>query len=472
MSRVRAFRAASLREALAIVRRELGEDAVILTTRQVTRRGLLPWWRGRTEFEVVAGVTAEDNSAATDHSAPATALPRRGTTGERPAAHPPELPGGTPATHNRLLDTGIPLDTPTAATQGAPPREAVPDTRCDVHAAGNHVARENGRDEAPAATASHIVPRMIDVDGPASSRSPRADDPVAQRLSSIEQMLAALTQSRVADLAADIPDELFQLYTDLLDNDVDDRLARELIVYLRQHCRPALWSDRHAVNAELVGCVESMFRCHGPIVPVPGRRKVVALVGPTGVGKTTTIAKLAANFRLRDRIRMGLVTVDTYRIAAVEQLRTYAEIIDLPMAVVTSPREMRRAIQEFDSMDLVLIDTAGRSPRDELQIKELRSLLAEADVDEVHLVLSLTTSARTIAATAERFAEARTTALVLTKLDEVSGLGTLLTVARTVGLPISYLTTGQDVPEDIEVASAGRMSRLVLGMEPVQSRTL
>ncbi len=120
---------------------------------------------------------------------------------------------------------------------------------------------------------------------------------------------------------------------------------------------------------------------------------MVALVGPTGVGKTTTIAKLAANFRLRDGIRMGLVTVDTYRIAAVEQLRTYAEIIDLPMKVVTSPREMRRALEELQGLDLILIDTAGRSPRDELKIQELKSLLNEAQVDEVHLVLSLTVAA-------------------------------------------------------------------------------
>ena len=113
----------------------------------------------------------------------------------------------------------------------------------------------------------------------------------------------------------------------------------------------------------------------------------MALVGPTGVGKTTTIAKLAANFRLREKRRVGLITVDTYRIAAVEQLRTYADIIDLPMEIVSTPREMHQAVARMADLDLILMDTAGRSPRDEVKIQELKSMLAEAEPDEVHLVL-------------------------------------------------------------------------------------
>ena len=136
----------------------------------------------------------------------------------------------------------------------------------------------------------------------------------------------------------------------------------------------------------------------------PGTRRVVALVGPTGVGKTTTVAKLAANFKLAHGFRPGLVTVDTYRIAAVEQLRTYAEIIDLPLAVANAPSEMRRAIDELGDVDLVLIDTAGRSPRDEVKIRELADFLAEARPDEVHLVLSAVAGERSLRAAVERFA--------------------------------------------------------------------
>ena len=150
--------------------------------------------------------------------------------------------------------------------------------------------------------------------------------------------------------------------------------------------------------------IEDDIRVAGPIAVTPGRCRLAALVGPTGVGKTTTIAKLAANFRLKEKRRVGLITVDTYRIAAVEQLRTYADIIDLPMHVVSTPREMRETVERMSHLDLILLDTAGRSPKDEVRIQELKAFLAEAEADEVHLVLSSVAAARTLEQTAERFA--------------------------------------------------------------------
>jgi flagellar biosynthesis protein FlhF len=287
----------------------------------------------------------------------------------------------------------------------------------------------------------------------------------AEQLHAIRQMLENLTTSSRPVGAAEIPAELFELYAELIDAEVEDNLAREFILKLKEYATPAQLQDPNASRALLTAMVESDLRVGGPIAVTPGQRKVVALVGSTGVGKTTTIAKLAANFRLRDGIKMGLVTVDTYRIAAVEQLRTYAEIIDLPMKVVTNPLEMRRVMDELVGLDLVLIDTAGRSPRDELQIQELKRLLAEAGTNEVHVVLSLTSSLRTLAATVEKFQPVGTTGLILTKLDEAAGMGTLLSLARQVPLPVNYLTTGQDVPDDIEPANKTRMARLILGQE-------
>ena len=191
---------------------------------------------------------------------------------------------------------------------------------------------------------------------------------------------------------------------------------------------------------------------------------MAALVGPTGVGKTTTIAKLAANFRLKEKRRVGLITVDTYRIAAVEQLRTYADIIDLPMHVVATPREMRETVAKMSHLDLILVDTAGRSPKDEVRLQELKAFLAEADADEVHLVLSSMTGSRTLEQTAEQFATVGTTSLILTKLDEVSSPGNVLPMLRTSGLPLSYLTDGQNVPDDIQIADAHRLAKLILGI--------
>ncbi len=293
-------------------------------------------------------------------------------------------------------------------------------------------------------------------------------DPTAalsRRLDTIQKMLHDLGRANQIPRSDQVPAELFQVYTELIDAEVEDDVARDLIYKLKRTASPAQLIDANAARSLLTALVESELRCCEPIVPKSGRRRVVALVGATGVGKTTTIAKLAANFRLRTGIKLGLVTVDTYRVAAVEQLRTYAEIIDLPMKVVTNPLEMRRALDELAGLDLVLIDTAGRSPKDELQIQELKSLLAEAHVDEVHLVLSMTSSRQSLEAAAEKFKAAGTTAVILTKLDEASGMGAVLSLARRVDLPISYLTTGQAVPDDIEPAHPRRIARLVLGQE-------
>jgi flagellar biosynthesis protein FlhF len=167
---------------------------------------------------------------------------------------------------------------------------------------------------------------------------------------------------------------------------------------------------------------------------------------------------------LRENKSVGLITVDTYRIAAVEQLRTYAEIIDLPMEVVSTPREMREAIGRMQSLDLVLMDTAGRSPRDEVRIQELKAMLSEAKPAEVHLVLSAVSGAKNLANTAERFAAVGTTSMILTKLDEATGLGNLLTLTRSCGLPISYVTDGQNVPDDIQVAQKRTLAQQILGI--------
>ena len=228
----------------------------------------------------------------------------------------------------------------------------------------------------------------------------------------------------------------FHLFTDLIEADVSEELARELIERLRGESPTDDFSDEMLAKARIARLVEEEIRVTGPIRMQPGKRRLVALVGPTGVGKTTTIAKLAANFRLKEKRRVGLITVDTYRIAAVEQLRTYADIIDLPMAVVSTPREMREAVARMNDLELILMDTAGRSPRDEVKIQELKSMLSEAGADEVHLVLSSTAGAASLVRTAEQFAAVGTTALVLTKLDEVSGLGNLLPLLRSTQIAV------------------------------------
>jgi flagellar biosynthesis protein FlhF len=220
-----------------------------------------------------------------------------------------------------------------------------------------------------------------------------------------------------------------------------------------------------SIRAALCEAVAQCIPVSPPIQTLVGTRRVVALVGPTGVGKTTTVAKLAANFKLSHGVRVGLVTVDTYRIAAVEQLKTYAEIIDLPLAVVNDPSEMTRALDELGAVDLVFIDTAGRSPRDEVKIRELAEFLLQAPPDEIHLVLSAVAGQRSLRSAVERFAMVQFDRVILTKLDEADSLGGVLAVLGLSSRPVSYLTTGQAVPDDIEPADPMRLARLILKQE-------
>lgn len=208
------------------------------------------------------------------------------------------------------------------------------------------------------------------------------------------------------------------------------------------------------------------LRIGSPILTHPGERRVVALVGPTGVGKTTTVAKLAAGFRIEARRRVGLLTIDTFRIAAVQQLKAYAEIMDLPMQVVERPDDMQPALDLLGDVDLVLIDTAGRSPKSDVRIDQLVELLRSAQPDETHLVLNATSSAAATRLALQGFAPVRPTAAILTKLDEapntVGVLSALASSEQFSGIPLSYITNGQQVPDDIAPAEAEMlMSRLL-----------
>ncbi len=458
MTKVRTFKAATMQDALNLVREELGGEAVILHTRQVEARRIIPWRSAKSRVEVTAGlgvnvrpssrpegveVKSDASVTARNRVRESTLAGVAGSQAESVASRAlaAQVGGGESGVELELssrMETNspsIPTTTPVPAVRDADPNERL-----------------------------ETAKRRLGGEGLGDSPDTH-NTQFESKLDSIQKMLENLEHSRHVGGTDEIPSELFDLYTELIDSDVEDELARDLISRLKKNATPEQLTNAAASKALLTAMVESEIDCSQPIVPTPGRRKVVALVGPTGVGKTTTIAKLAANFRLRDGVKMGLVTVDTYRIAAVEQLRTYAEIIDLPMKVVTSPLEMRRALDELSGLDLVLIDTAGRSPRDELKIQELKTLLAEADVDEVHLVLSLTASIRSLEATVEKFSVANTTSIILTKLDEAAAMGALLSVSRRIPVPVSYLTTGQDVPDDIEPANASRMSRLVLGQD-------
>lgn len=429
---VRTFRAASAEEAMAQIRREMGLDAQVVEVKDVSRRGLLSWFSSRQVVEVTAtrpAVTQRKSIASTTVSARAT----------------------VPTTAGTIAASAV--KTPV-------PREALPTI--------------------PSATASLVVPEVAPVVLPPPRRivdtsipdplTKAAPHSIEQRLDALQQMITDLARRPQARGLVEIPPELFPHYLNLIESDVDDLIARELIQKLHHHAAPDQLADTSTTMAMLTAMIEQQIPCGNSLVPVTGRRQIAMVVGPTGVGKTTTLAKLAGRLGVQGGSKVGLITIDTYRVAAVEQLRTYAEIIDRPMRIVTNPAEMRDALDDFIDCDLVLIDTAGRSPHDDRKLEELKQMIDAAQPDHVYLVLSLACGASSLRSSADRFASVRPTSVVFTKLDEATGCGGLLSAARDIGLTASYFTTGQEVPGDIEPANPCRAARLILGTETIHDR--
>lgn len=189
---------------------------------------------------------------------------------------------------------------------------------------------------------------------------------------------------------------------------------------------------------------------------------IVALLGPTGVGKTTTIAKLAAYFSLQKGMRVSLITADTYRISAVEQLKTYAEIMGLQLEIVYAPQELAKALAKCKGSQLVLLDTAGRSPKNQEQLEELQLLLSQVPQAEKHLVLSLTTCNRDALEIAKRFSVCAPDKVLFTKLDEASRCGVILNVLQQFPMKLSYVTNGQNVPDDLQIVSPAWLAKELL----------
>jgi flagellar biosynthesis protein FlhF len=284
-----------------------------------------------------------------------------------------------------------------------------------------------------------------------------------QEVTGLKTMVKELVDHSNRTRCPEIPEELFEYYSQLIQNQVTEELAASMIKSLQKQLRPEHARQPEFIRQKLAEQIERQFPASGPIVRTKSvGPHVVALIGPTGVGKTTTIAKLAANLKLREKRRVGLVTLDTYRIAAIDQLRKYADIIGSPLRAVASAEELSDALKSMEDCEFILIDTAGRSPNDALKLSELKGLLALAKPDEVHLVLSTTASQKCVELAIARFAEVRVDKIIFTKLDEAAHVGVLLNVIHKVNKSLSYVTTGQDVPDDIEVGQPRRLAQLIL----------
>ncbi len=365
------------------------------------------------------------------------------------------------------FETGETIADPAPASP--PSSETQPERVEDAEAAVNASSAVTPASPGPNATDSNSTE-------PTSTESkPEADELDAIR-STVGRLLAvggvpSPDAEDPASLASGRSDALADAYASLIAQELSRDLAERVVSALQEELDEASLEDPEAVRAALLGHLATLVPTAEDLEftrPRDGRPRTIAFVGPTGVGKTTTLAKIAATMTLRDEIKVGLVTSDTYRIAAVDQLRTYAEILGLRLEIASTPVEMRAALERCADLDAVLIDTPGRSQNDTDRIADLRALVDAARPHETHLVLSGTAAERVLLREAEAFSTLGPDRVVLTKLDEAVTFGMLVSVVRRIGRRISWVTTGQEVPTDVERATSHRLANLMLG-ESVKS---
>lgn len=268
----------------------------------------------------------------------------------------------------------------------------------------------------------------------------------------------------VAERESEVERFMKLLYNTMLDNEVSEQYANQIIDEIEKINKPNIPFDYILANI-----YQKMILKFGkPVTIMPAEKgpKAVFFVGPTGVGKTTTIAKIASKFHVEKNKRVALFTTDTYRIAAAEQLRTYANIMGVPFRVIYSEDEMKQAIEEFKEYDYILVDTAGHSHKNEAQKEIMNGFLhsVEGIVEkEVFLVLSATTKYRDLVIIADSYSGMTSYNLIFTKLDETMTLGNLLNIKLYTDASMSYVTYGQNVPDDIEQFNPQKTVKQLLG---------
>lgn len=422
-------------EALTEVKKDLGKEAVILHTRTFKVGGVFGVG-GRQVVEITASDTMAMSGAA-------------GVRSSQRAA------GTAARAHSARIET--PAAPPVSRPNPASPPEA---PLVEVARLGS------------AATASPISRSVtrLSTQAELSPSTAAASEDLRSELSAIRSLVTHLIRSgpgaQESSTLGLLPDALFDAHARLKGAGVSAQVAASIITPIRNGCTPTELSDPQRVRKAVLEQLERMIRV--AVSPASAGRSAphtIALLGPTGVGKTTTIAKLAALQRLRHGRRVGLVTADTYRIAAVDQLRTYANIIGLPVRVAGTPVEMERACASLSDCDIIYIDTAGRSPQDSARLGELRDLLAACGPSEKHLVLSMAAAESVLDRTVDRFRPVQPDRLLLTKLDEAVMFGSIANLVASTRLPISFITNGQEVPDQIEPADAGKLAAMIFPLD-------
>jgi len=248
----------------------------------------------------------------------------------------------------------------------------------------------------------------------------------------------------------------------LIENDVDISLSKRIISDAKLKCKSP--DNMTEVASTIYSTIAGLIGSPNPIQLNDSKTpKVAVFVGPTGVGKTTTLAKLAGHFALMQGKKVALLTTDTYRISAVDQLRTYADIMGIPVSIIYSPDDVNATLEFYSDKDLILVDTAGRSHKDKTQFEEITTILNKFTNPDVFLVLSSVTNLRTIKEIAQSYSFLEKSRLVITKTDESATPAMVLNSRLMIDMPLAYITNGQSVPDDIEIANTDKIIKNLMG---------
>lgn len=438
---VKKFQAPTEMEAIIKAREELGSTAVVLNIKSIKQRGLARLFKkdavevtaALEEKDIVDGINKNkpvfDNNAASGQEA----KPER-------MINQSMVSGGTSSTINLIADDNTAVSSASAIEQKLD----------SLH----NLLQNQG---------------SLNSDMPSSGSQGKtvAASAYAKRMSDIkEDISGAAGENKQVKERENANYKFLQLiYKNLIDNEVDSRFADEIIGEIENSLKKE--SNLDSILAAVYQKI--ILKLGKPkTIEMGDKAKVIFFIGPTGVGKTTTIAKIASSFKIEKEARVAFITADTYRIAAVEQLNTYASIIDCPVSVVYSVEDMNKSLSEYKDYDLILVDTAGRSHKATEQMDELKAFIEEVaqradEFDfECYLTLSLTTKYKDLKSIADKYDDVDW-AVIFTKLDETCSVGNILNIRMLTDRPLSYTTSGQNVPDDIEVINEQGVARQLLG---------